>query len=68
LQRKLAAVETKFGKSEFERRHYALLAVMCTYGTHRRVGNNDTPCWIFEAWDWIMSGGARIHTQRSRMA
>ena len=32
LQRKLAAVEAKFGKSEFERRHYSLLAVMCTYG------------------------------------
>ena len=32
LQRKLAAVEAKFGKAEFERRHYALLAVMCTYG------------------------------------
>lgn len=32
LQRKLAAVEIKFGKSDFERRHYALLAVMCTYG------------------------------------
>ena len=32
LQRKLAAVEAKFGKSDFERRHYALLAVMCAYG------------------------------------
>lgn len=32
LQRKLAAVDLKFGKSEFERRHYALLALMCTYG------------------------------------
>ena len=32
LQRKLAAVEVKFGKSDFERRHYALLALMCTYG------------------------------------
>lgn len=32
LQRKLAAVELKFGKSDFERRHYALLAVMCLYG------------------------------------
>jgi SAM-dependent methyltransferase len=32
LQRKLAAVELKFGKSDFEKRHYALLAVMCTYG------------------------------------
>lgn len=32
LQRKLAAVEVKFGRSDFERRHYALLALMCTYG------------------------------------
>lgn len=32
LQRKLAAVEIKFGKSDFEKRHYALLAVMCAYG------------------------------------
>ena len=32
LQRKLAAVEARFGKSDFERRSYALLAVMCTYG------------------------------------
>ena len=32
LRRKLAAVELKFGKSDFERRHYALLALMCIYG------------------------------------
>lgn len=32
LQRKLAAVELKFGRSDFEKRHYALLALMCTYG------------------------------------
>lgn len=32
LQRKLAAVELKLGKSDFEKRHYALLAVMCAYG------------------------------------
>jgi hypothetical protein len=32
LQRKLAAVELKFGKSDFEKRHYALFAMMCTYG------------------------------------
>jgi len=32
LQRKLAAVELKYGKSEFERRHYALVALMCIYG------------------------------------
>lgn len=32
LRRKLAAVERKFGKSDFEKRHYALLALMCIYG------------------------------------
>jgi len=32
LQRKLAAVELKFGKSDFEKRHYALLGLMCAYG------------------------------------
>ncbi len=32
LRRKLAAVELKYGKSDFERQHYALLALMCIYG------------------------------------
>tara|TARA_R110002126_G_scaffold26386_1_gene89204 strand:- start:13 stop:663 length:651 start_codon:yes stop_codon:yes gene_type:complete len=32
LKRKLRAVELKFGKSEFEKRQYALLALMCAYG------------------------------------
>lgn len=32
LRRKLAAVELKYGRSEFERRHYALLGLMCIYG------------------------------------
>ena len=32
LRRKLAAVELKYGKSDFERHQYALLAVMCIYG------------------------------------
>lgn len=32
LRRKLAAVELKYGQSEFERQHYALLALMCIYG------------------------------------
>jgi hypothetical protein len=39
LQRKLAAVEAKFGRSDFERRHYALLAVMCTYGVELLADN-----------------------------
>jgi hypothetical protein len=32
LRRKLAAVELKYGRSDFERQHYALLALMCLYG------------------------------------
>jgi len=32
LQRKLAALEIKYGKSDFEKRHYALLGLMCIYG------------------------------------
>ena len=39
LQRKLAAVEIKFGKSEFEKRHYALLALMCAYGIELLADN-----------------------------
>jgi hypothetical protein len=32
LQRKLATVQLKYGKNEFDRQHYALLALMCIYG------------------------------------
>ena len=32
LKRKLAAVEIKYCKSEFDRNHYALLGLMCIYG------------------------------------
>ena len=32
LQRKLAAVEAQYAQSDFERRHYSLLALMCIYG------------------------------------
>jgi hypothetical protein len=39
LQRKLAAVEIKFGKSDFEKRHYALLGLMCIYGIELLADN-----------------------------
>lgn len=39
LRRKLAAVELKYGKSEFERAHYALLALMCIYGIELLADN-----------------------------
>lgn len=39
LQRKLAAVELKYGKSDFERRHFALYALMCIYGIELLADN-----------------------------
>lgn len=39
LQRKLAAVQMKFGKSDFNRRHYALLGLMCCYGIELLADN-----------------------------
>ncbi len=43
LRRKLAAVELKFGKSDFEKRHYALLGLMCIYGIEI-LPDNITEC------------------------
>ncbi len=39
LRRKLGAVELKYGRSDFERRHYALFAVMCIYGIELLTDN-----------------------------
>jgi hypothetical protein len=39
LQRKLAAVELKYGQLEFERKHYALLGLMCIYGIELLADN-----------------------------
>lgn len=39
LQRKLAAVERRFGTSDFERRHYAPLALVCVYGIELLADN-----------------------------
>jgi len=39
LQRKLAAVDRKYGKSDFERRHFALLGLMCIYGIELLADN-----------------------------
>ncbi|MFX7862258.1 SAM-dependent DNA methyltransferase, partial [Acinetobacter baumannii] len=39
LQRKLAAVELRYGKSDFNRRHFALYALMCIYGIELLADN-----------------------------
>lgn len=41
LKRKLASVTARYGLSEFERRHYALLALMCIYGIELLPDNAD---------------------------
>lgn len=39
MRRKLAAVELKYGRSDFERRCYALLGLMCVYGIELLADN-----------------------------
>lgn len=39
LKRKLAAVDLRYGKSEFDRNHYALLGLMCIYGIELLTDN-----------------------------
>lgn len=39
LQRKLAAVELKYGKSDFEKRHHALQGLTCCYGIELLADN-----------------------------
>ncbi|MCK8674858.1 MULTISPECIES: restriction endonuclease subunit M [Rhodococcus] len=39
LARKLATVQARHGKSDFEKRHYALFALMCTYGIELLADN-----------------------------
>lgn len=39
LQRKLAAVEARYGRSDFEKRHYALLALTSCYGIELLADN-----------------------------
>lgn len=41
LKRKLAAVELRYGKSDFDRSHYALLGLMCIYGVELLTDNID---------------------------
>lgn len=39
LKRKLTTVHQKYGKNEFEKRQYAILAVMCIYGVELQEDN-----------------------------
>ena len=39
LERKLAAVRSRYGRTEFERRHHALFGLMCVYGIELLADN-----------------------------
>ena len=39
LERKLAAVQARYGSSDFERRHFALFGLMCVYGIELLADN-----------------------------
>ncbi|WP_022901256.1 N-6 DNA methylase [Humibacter albus] len=43
LERKLAAVNARHGRSDFEKKHYALFALMCVYGIEL-LPDNATEC------------------------
>lgn len=43
LARKLVTVQLRHGRSDFEKRHYALFALMCTYGIEL-LGDNAEEC------------------------
>lgn len=43
LERKLKVVEARYSSNEFERRHYALFALMCIYGVEL-LGDNADEC------------------------
>ena len=43
LLRKLSTVQARYGKSEFERNHYALFGLMCMYGIEL-LGDNVVEC------------------------
>lgn len=68
LQRKLAAVQQRYGKSEFERNHYALLALMCVYGIELLADNaeecRDNLAEVFDAFlkksDVVWHQAARV--------
>jgi hypothetical protein len=43
LTRKLITVQSKYGKSDFERKHHALFSIMCIYGIEL-LGDNVVEC------------------------
>jgi hypothetical protein len=66
LKRKLAAVELRYGKSDFDRKHYALLSLMCIYGIEL-LKDNIVECHasVLEILASYLNVGSNDHSYRS---
>ena len=62
LRRKLASVQARYGKSDFEKRHYALLALMSIYGIEL-LADNVVECRakLLDSFDEYLGVGDKDH-------
>lgn len=69
LARKLVTVQFRHGKSDFEKRHYALFALMCTYGIEL-LADNAEECRenLAEVFDLFLSIGPEDEWARAARA
>jgi hypothetical protein len=72
LERKLASVRSRYGSSDFEKRNYALLGLMCVYGIEL-LADNAQECRerllsIFTSFLTIRNGDAYFHAAERVLA
>lgn len=72
LLRKLATVQHRYRRSDFERRHYALLSLMCIYGIELLADNaqecRDNLATVFTDFLGIPGGDVFAHAARAVLA
>lgn len=72
LVRKLATVQHRYGKSEFEKRHHALFSLMCTYGIELLPDNaqecRDNLAGVFNSFLGVNDGDEWARAARSVLA
>ncbi len=72
LTRKLLTVAARYGKSDFEKRHYALFSLMCTYGIELLPDNaaecRDNLATLFNAFLGVDAGDDWARAARTVLA
>lgn len=72
LARKLVTVQFRHGRSEFEKRHYALFALMCTYGIELLEDNaeecRENLAEVFTTFLGVVDGDQWAHAARAVLA